>query len=76
MKINKDKKVAVYFNITKGCFSVMQNGLVGDNHTDKIALSDAEFVVRKGGRMLFVVTRERMFTLSSRVMSIRRGVVT
>ena len=50
MKINKDKKVAVYFNITKGCFSVMQNGLVGDNHTDKIALSDAEFVVRKGGR--------------------------
>lgn len=50
MKIDKDKRVHVYFNITKKCFSVMQNGLVGDNHTDKIALSDAKFIVREGGR--------------------------
>ena len=43
------KKVKVYWNLHKDCFSVQQKGLVV-GHTEKIVLSDVEFRVGQAGR--------------------------
>ena len=43
------KKVKVYWNLHKDCFSVQQGGLVV-GHTEKIVLSGVEFRVSQAGR--------------------------
>lgn len=48
-KIDKSRKVYVYKNLHRNCYSVKQDGLV-KIHTDKICLWDASFQVGKKGR--------------------------
>lgn len=48
-KIDYSKKVFVYKNLHKDCWSVKQNGLV-KAHTDKINLWDCAFQVNAKGR--------------------------
>ena len=48
-KIDKRRKVYVYKNLHKNCFSVKQDGLV-KLHTDGICLWDASFRVGQKGR--------------------------
>ena len=53
---DKSKRVEVYFNLHKRCWSVRQNGLV-IAHVDDITIRDATFKVLKSGRER--VLRER-----------------
>ena len=53
---DNSKRVEVYFNLHKRCWSVRQNGLV-IAHVDDIAIRDATFKVLKSGRER--VLRER-----------------
>ena len=48
-KVNKNKPVQVYRNLTKKCYSIRQNGQVVA-HSDKLCLSDAKFIVNEKGR--------------------------
>jgi hypothetical protein len=47
--IDPSKKVRVYRNLHKNCFSVKQNGLVCC-HTNQVTLSDCKFIVSKAGQ--------------------------
>ena len=47
--IDPSKKVRVYRNLHKDCFSVKQDGLVRC-HADNVTLSDVEFIVSKAGQ--------------------------
>ena len=47
-KIDRSKKVEVYFNLHKKCWSVRQAG-VPVVHTDFIEIKDPQFVVQQGG---------------------------
>lgn len=47
--IDPTKKVRVYRNLHKNCFSVKQDGLVRC-HTDHITLEDCHFIVSKAGQ--------------------------
>ena len=46
--IDKNKKVEVYFNLHKKCWSVRQSGRPVI-HTDFIEIKDPQFVVQQGG---------------------------
>ena len=48
-KIDESRRVYVYKNLQKNCYSVRQDGLV-KQHTDGICLYDAQFRVGKKGR--------------------------
>ena len=48
-KIDEDRKVFIYKNLHKGCWSVRQDGLV-KMHTDSVALYHASFRVGEKGR--------------------------
>ena len=47
--VNFHKKVRVYRNLHKNCFSVKQDGLVRC-HADSVVLSDVKFIVSKAGQ--------------------------
>jgi len=47
--IDNTKKVRVYRNLHKDCFSVKQAGLVRC-HADQVTLSDCKFIVSKAGQ--------------------------
>ena len=47
-KIDRSKKVEVYFNLHKKCWSVRQAG-VPVVHTDFVEIKDPQFVVQQGG---------------------------
>ena len=47
-KIDRSRKVEVYFNLHKKCWSVRQTG-VPVVHTDFIEIKDPQFVVQQGG---------------------------
>lgn len=47
--IDNTKKVRVYRNLHKDCFSVKQAGLVRC-HVDQVTLSDCKFIVSKAGQ--------------------------
>ena len=47
--IDKDKRVFVYYNLHKECWSVRQGGKVVD-HTHDIMLRDCQYLVGKAGR--------------------------
>ena len=48
-RIDEDRRVYVYRNLHKGCWSVRQDGLI-KLHTDHICLFDCQFRVGKKGR--------------------------
>lgn len=48
-KIDLTKKVFVYKNLHKDCWSVKQNGLV-KAHTDHLHLKECQFIVNEKGR--------------------------
>ena len=47
--IDPSKKVRVYRNLHKGCFSVKQGGLVRC-HAERVTLGECEFIVSKAGQ--------------------------
>ncbi len=47
--IDNTKRVRVYRNLHKNCFSVRQNGLVRC-HANQVTLSDCKFIVSKAGQ--------------------------
>tara|TARA_Y100000114_G_scaffold135690_1_gene136697 strand:+ start:231 stop:683 length:453 start_codon:yes stop_codon:yes gene_type:complete len=47
--IDSSKKVRVYRNLHKNCYSVKQDGLVRC-HTDHVTLRDCKFIVSKAGQ--------------------------
>jgi|TARA_Y100000592_G_scaffold84767_1_gene136047 hypothetical protein len=47
--INVEKKVRVYRNLHKNCFSIKQDGLVRC-HADHVTLRDCKFIVSKAGQ--------------------------
>ena len=47
--IDTSKKVRVYKNLHKGCYSVKQGGLV-KVHADNVTLEDVKFIVSKIGQ--------------------------
>ncbi len=47
--MDKSKRVYVYFNLHKKCWSVRQSGKVV-KHTDRISLKDAKYLVGEAGR--------------------------
>ena len=48
-RIDPDKRVYVYFNLHKKCFSVKQSGKVV-SHDDCVLLKDCRFLVGDAGR--------------------------
>ena len=48
-KIDESRRVYVYKNLHRNCYSVRQDGLI-KKHTDSICLYDAQFRVGKKGR--------------------------
>jgi len=48
-KIDPSKRVYVYFNLHKKCFSVRQSGKVV-GHMDRVCLSDVRYLVSEAGR--------------------------
>ena len=48
MKIDKSKKVEVYFNLHKKCWSIRQAG-VPVVHSDFVEIKEPQFVVQQGG---------------------------
>ncbi len=59
-KIDKSRKVYVYKNLHRNCYSVKQDGLV-KMHTDSVCLWDASLQVGTKGRER--VLKEKMSTL-------------
>ena len=55
-KIDENRRVYVYKNLHRNCYSVRQDGLV-KMHTDSICLYDAQFRVGKKGRERVLETR-------------------
>ena len=53
--LNPDKPVWVHRNVTRGDWSVLQDGLVV-GHMPHLSLKDAKFIVRQGGYRQFVKT--------------------
>ena len=47
--IDKSKRVYVYFNLHKKCWSVRQSGRIV-NHTDNVMLKDCRYLVGQAGR--------------------------
>jgi len=47
--IDRNKKVRVYRNLSKGCFSVKQ-GTIVRCHADHVTLEDVKFIVSENGR--------------------------
>lgn len=47
--IDKNKRVYVYFNLHRKCFSVRQSGKVVE-HTNRICLKDVRYLVGQSGR--------------------------
>jgi len=48
-EIDRTKRVYVYFNLHKHCYSVRQSGKVV-GHMDKVCLSDVRYLVSEAGR--------------------------
>ena len=47
--VNRDKRVYVYFNLHKKCWSVRQSGKIVD-HTNQVLLRDCRYLVGQAGR--------------------------
>lgn len=56
--IDPSKRVYVYYNLHKKCWSVKQSGKVV-SHTDRIALRDARYLVGKAGRKRVLATKTK-----------------
>ena len=56
--VDTNKKVEVYFNLHKKCFSVRQNGLIVA-HTDAIVLTDVVFNVSESRRQEVLRTKRK-----------------
>ena len=56
--IDPSKRVYVYFNLHKKCWSVKQSGKVV-SHTNRIALRDVRYLVGEAGRQRVLATKTK-----------------